>query len=101
MSAVTLVLVKLEGVRSADPPIVVVTMPLMTSRASSDALRVAMAAFSLCVLALVQLLRIPVLSKEERSAGGRPMAVIMRQAGGRRMVLRPVNTLGSTSVFIR
>jgi MFS family permease len=35
--------------------------------------------FSVAVLALVQLLRIPRLSLEERSAGGRPIAVIARQ----------------------
>jgi len=35
--------------------------------------------FSIAVLALVQLLRIPRLSLEERSAGGRPISVIARQ----------------------
>ncbi len=35
--------------------------------------------FSVAVLALVQLLRIPRLSMEERSAGGRPISVIARQ----------------------
>ncbi|MET0567583.1 MAG: MFS transporter [Hyphomicrobiaceae bacterium] len=35
--------------------------------------------FSFAVLALLQLLRIPRLSLEERSAGGRPIAVIARQ----------------------
>jgi hypothetical protein len=39
----------------------------------------AAAGFSLAVLVLVQLLRIPRLSLEERSAGGRPIAVIARQ----------------------
>ncbi len=40
---------------------------------------VAMAGFSVAVLLLVQLLRIPGLSSAERAAGGRPMAVIARQ----------------------
>jgi MFS family permease len=39
----------------------------------------AMVGFSLGVLALVQLVRIPRLSAAERSAGGRPMREIMRQ----------------------
>lgn len=40
---------------------------------------VAMAAFSLAVLVLIQLLQIPRLSAAERAAGGRPMAQIARQ----------------------
>lgn len=40
---------------------------------------IAMSLISMAVLALVQLLRIPRLSAEERSSGGRPMAVIARQ----------------------
>ena len=40
---------------------------------------VAMAGFSIAVLLVVQLLRIPGLSTAERNAGGRPMAVIARQ----------------------
>ena len=40
---------------------------------------VAMAGFSLAVLVLVQLLRIPRLTAAERAAGGRPMAEIARQ----------------------
>lgn len=40
---------------------------------------VAMAAFSVAVLALVQLVRIPRLSAADRAAEGRPMAQIMRQ----------------------
>jgi MFS family permease len=40
---------------------------------------VAMAGFSVIVLALVQLVRIPRLSAAERSAGGRPMSEIARQ----------------------
>jgi len=39
----------------------------------------AMTAFSIAVLALVQYVRIPRLSREERAAGGRPMAEIARQ----------------------
>lgn len=39
----------------------------------------AMAVFSLAVLALVQLVRIPRLSAEERAAAGRPMSTIARQ----------------------
>jgi MFS family permease len=39
----------------------------------------AMIGFSIAVLALVQLVRIPRLSREERSAGGRPIAEIVRQ----------------------
>jgi MFS family permease len=39
----------------------------------------AVSAFSLAVLALVQGLRIPVLSRQERAAGGRPLAVVVRQ----------------------
>ncbi len=39
----------------------------------------AMAGFSVMVLAVVQLLRIPMLSAAERAAGGRPMRIIMRQ----------------------
>ena len=41
----------------------------------------AMSAFSVAVLGLVQLLRIAVLSAEERAAGGRPLPVIVRQPG--------------------
>jgi MFS family permease len=40
---------------------------------------VAMAGFSIAVLAIVQLVRIPRLSMAERAAGGRPMAAIVRQ----------------------
>jgi MFS family permease len=40
---------------------------------------VAMAGFSLAVLALIQLIRIPRLSAAERAAGGRPMREIARQ----------------------
>jgi MFS family permease len=40
---------------------------------------VAMAGFSVAVLALVQLVQIPRLSAADRAAEGRPMAVIMRQ----------------------
>ena len=39
----------------------------------------AMAAFSVVVLVVVQFLRIPMLSAAERAEGGRPMKVIMRQ----------------------